>query len=475
MNKKNSCRRSVLSVSLLIALSAPVYAAPSYVVTSDEDSGAGTLREALNMGYSSIRIAKSVGDITIDTTLEYAGESPVSIKGKGQTIRTSNNITLLAATRGADLSISDLAFEGPGGFDIYNRGDLNGPAGKGIFVDVRDDQTGTVKLVLSDVSVTGVANHGIHVSDCSLADDCGAGSGGGGEGSDASIMVVLNRVTVDDAGNGKFDADGLRVDERGEGSIDAFITSSTFSNVGADGVELDEGNNGDVNAFIKFSDFTDNGGYCHPDIIGPFVPDPDEGKFDPEDQVTDADIPAVFGSPDDSCIERAVDLYDADPVTGIEYVEEFEFAIDTDDGIDIDEAGEGSLNSMMLLSTITGNLDEGVDYDEEDAGSINAVYVGTASSDNADDGYKHSEEGEGDVKARVVFSSATDNGGKGFVFEEEDEGDVAVKVVATQTANNDDSDDTGIEAVQEDEGTGTLKVRNSDIADGIDTDGVDQI
>ena len=79
------------------------------------------------------------------------------------------------------------------------------------------------------------------------------------------------------------------------------------------------------------------------------------------------------------------------------------------------------------------------------------------------------------MKARVLFSSATDNGGKGFVFEEEDEGDVAVKVVATQTANNDDSDDTGIEAVQEDEGTGTLKVRNSDIADGIDTDGVDEI
>jgi hypothetical protein len=476
MKKIKQFNYTPVAVSLLAVLSAPaVHAGPAAIVTNGDDMGDGSLREALASGKSMIKILKSVTTINIDSTLEYTGTAPLSIKGSGQTVSTANNVTLLAATQGADLTVSNLSFAGPGGFDIYNRGDLNGPAGKGIFVDVRDKQTGTVNLVLKNVSVSGVANHGIHVSDCDLADECGGGSGGGGKGSDASIKVVLNNVTVDDAGNGKFDADGLRVDERGEGSIEAHITGSTFINVGADGVELDEGNNGDVNAFVKFSDFTNNGGYCQPDIIAPFVPDPDEGKFDPEDEIIDADIPSVFGSPDDSCIERSVDFYDPDPVTGIEYVEEFEFAIDTDDGIDIDEAGAGSLNSRMLMSTITGNLDEGVDYDEEDSGSINAVYVDTAANDNADDGYKHSEADEGDVNARVINSSATDNGGKGFVFEEEDEGDVTVKVIATRTADNDDSDDTGIEAVQEDDGKGTLKVRNSDIADGIDTDGVDEI
>lgn len=61
------------------------------------------------------------------------------------------------------------------------------------------------------------------------------------------------------------------------------------------------------------------------------------------------------------------------------------------------------------------------------------------------------------------------------MYEEEDAGDSNVNVVDTNTSNNDDSDDTGIEAVQEAAGTGTLRVRGSNIADGIDLDGVDQI
>ena len=476
MNKK-VFSRTVLAASLAAVMATPAisHAGGMIKVTNGDDSGEGSLRAAIESGKSKIKIAKSVETINILSTLDYTGEKALTIKGSGQTVSAAGNFTLLAATNGADLTVSNLNFAGPGGFDVEHRGDIDEkgdpvPAGKGIFVDVRDDQTGTVKLVLKNVSVSGVANHGIHVSDCSLADDCGGGSGGGGEGSDASIKVILTGVEVNDAGNGKFDADGLRVDERGDGSITAYITASSFTYVGADGVELDEGNDGDVNTDIKFTDFSNNGNYCDPAVIGPFVPVPDEGEYDESEAIPESLIPSPpYGSADDNCIEREVDTYDSG------FVEAFEFGIDLDDGIDIDEAGEGSLNSLMLMSTITGNLDEGVDYDEEDGGDINVKYIGTSASGNKDDGYKHSEEGEGGVFGKVTISSAMDNGGKGFVFEEEDEGDLAVRVVASKTANNDDSDDTGIEAVQEDEGKGTLKVRNSDIADGIDTDGVDEI
>ena len=61
--------------------------------------------------------------------------------------------------------VSKLDFAGPGGFSIRERGDLSGTGGKGIFVDVRGDQTGTVNLALNSVSVSGFAYHGIHVSD----------------------------------------------------------------------------------------------------------------------------------------------------------------------------------------------------------------------------------------------------------------------------------------------------------------------
>jgi hypothetical protein len=61
----------------------------------------------------------------------------------------------------------------------------------------------------------------------------------------------------------------------------------------------------------------------------------------------------VTGSPDDGCFERAVDTYDDGSV------EEYEFAIDVDDGFDIDEAGPGSMFVTVTGSVMDGNLDEG--------------------------------------------------------------------------------------------------------------------
>ena len=73
----------------------------------------------------------------------------------------------------------------------------------------------------------------------------------------------------------------------------------------------------------------------------------------------------------------------------------------------------------------------------------------------------------------MTASSALNNGGKGFVFEEADEGDLEASLIASETKNNDDGDDTGVEAVQEDDGDGALMLIASDIEDGVDLDGVD--
>jgi len=413
-------------------------------------------------------IAPSVATIEILSTLEYSSQDALRIVGRGQTVKTEMNTTLLAVTDGADLTIVNLDFEGRGDFSINSRGDIGQEAGKGIFVDVREDQTGVVRVVLSNVSVSGVANHGIHVSDCSLADDCGAGAGGGGSGSPASIALTCHRCSVDNVGNGKFDADGVRIDDRGAGDIVFAARDSSFTNVGADGVELDEGDEGDVRARIRGSVFSDNGAYCDPVQLAPFLPDPDEAEFAEADAVTEDQIPpAVTGTNlDDACIEREVSFFDSG------FVEEYEFGIDLDDGIDFDEAGAGSLAATLRDSTISGNLDEGVDFDEAGAGSARVRYFDTEAFDNNDDGFKLSEEDAGGVAGIVRGASATGNGGKGFVFEEESDGNLFVSVIRSRSAGN---DDTGIEAVQEDAGTGKLVFRRSDIADGIDTEGVDQL
>ncbi|MFE8072485.1 hypothetical protein QQM79_15610 [Marinobacteraceae bacterium S3BR75-40.1] len=451
------------------ALAPQAQAAGFALVTNGNDQGQGSLRQALETQANQIFILPVVSKINIETSLDYSGQDALTIFGTGQTIKADSNVTLLNVSEGADLYLANLAFEGRKGYSINNRGDQGEEAGKGIFVDVRDDQEGLVIVGLENVSVSGVANHGIHISDCSLADDCGAGSGGAGTGSAASIYLNLRNVTINDVGNGKFDADGLRVDDRGEGDIFLFARDSRFTQVGADGVELDEGGAGHIYTRIQNSDFSDNGAYCDPDLLAPYLPAEPEGEFDESEHVSEADIPGpITGSPDDSCFEREVDFYDS----GL--VEEYEIAIDLDDGIDLDEADAGSLVATLRDSTISNNRDEGMDFDEAGAGNVWVNLVRTRAFGNTDDGYKVSEEDDGDVIGRLRQVTSTDNGGKGIVFEEENDGDLSVSVVRSYTANNDDSDDTGIEVAEDDDGEGKLRVRASQITDGIDTDGVDE-
>ena len=461
--------RLLTATALLMTSTTLAIAEPPILVTNGDDSGAGSLRAALTAATDVTAptiLIVTEGDIALQSGLTYPGTVPVQILGRGQSVTLDANETILAAIGGAGLTLRGLSLQGPGGFSIDARGDLDGAAGKGIFIDVADDADGLVHLVLEDVAVSDVAGHGIHVSDCSLADDCGAGGGGAGDGSAASIAVTLSGVMVENVGQGSFDADGLRVDERGSGSIFASISRSVFRGVGADGVELDEGQAGGVNATTRNSDFIDNGDYCDPERLGEFMPSEPEGAFD-QGAMTEADIPGpVTGSPDDACFEREVETHEDGSVA------EYEFGIDVDDAFDIDEAGDGDLVAVMLGGTIAGNLDEGADFDEEDAGAIIASFIGVTASGNADDAFKSSEEGPGDVIGLLHGGSAEGNGGKGAVFEEAGDGNVQVTATGFTASGNDDGDGTGIEALQEDAGDGTLEIAGK-IADGIDAEGVE--
>ncbi len=398
-------------------------AAPA-IVTSDADSGAGSLREALESGATLIRINPAVQTITIDSALSYGGTEPLRIYGNGTTISASGDFTVLELSAGASLRANRLVLEGPGGFDFDNAG-----TGKGLFIQVPNEATGSVNVELIDVTVRNVANHGIHVSDCTLGDDCGAGSGGGGDGSPASINMTLRGVTVDNAGYGKFDADGVRVDERADGGIVFFATGSVFSNNGADGVELDEGNDGDVHIEIWRSDFTDNGGYCLPaplDVTEPCVED-DDGDL----------------------------------------------ILDLDDGIDIDEAGDGSITGSITVSKVADNLDEGFDFDEEGEGGMSMDFVRIEGTGNGDEAIKMSAAGAGDVHAEVINSVIMGNGNDGTEFEVEDgDGQVHIRIGGSVIEMNDSE---GVAAAQENEtDPGTIRIRASTV-DELDLENVEEI
>lgn len=457
-----------LTTALALCVAAPALADGPIVVTSTADRGEGSLRAALAAADSATApvqiLFAAQGDVQLETGLVYAGTAPLTLIGSGQTISTTADETLLTSANGADLSVHDLNFRGAGGYDINNRADADGSAGKGVFIDVRDDQTGTVTLSLRNVTVAGVANHGVHVSDCSLADDCGGGAGGGGEGSAASIRVILDTVHVDDVGNGAFDADGLRVDERGPGDIHLIARDVVFTNVGADGLELDEGQDGNVVMDVSGARFLDNGGYCDPALLQAFMPEVDEAEFDEGAMQADAIPGPISGSPDDSCFERVVDLYDDGSV------EAYEFAIDVDDGFDADEAGDGSIHMVLRDTEVSRNLDEGLDFDEAGAGDIVLTVSGLTGAGNADDLVKMSEEDDGHVLAMITDAVLTGNGGVAIVLEEEDAGDVHATLDRVITAGNDDGE-LGVEVVQDDDGAGLLTLRASYINDGVEAEG----
>ena len=350
-------------------------------VTNGDNDGPGSLRAALESGATKIRIMRSVDEIVVTEPLEYTGKRPLALLGSGQVIDGAgvvpNSASVFAVTRGANVTISNLTVDAGGGNGSgpYTRENPGG--GKGIFVAVPEDRTGTVRLNLWSVTVMGTGNHGVHVSDCSLADACGGGGGGGGDGSPASVAVRAINVLIEDSGNGKQDADGLRVDERGDGNIRFFAYNSAFNDVGADGVELDEGNNGNVFVNVFDSTFDRNGEYC---LIGDFV------KGDPCDD-------------------------DGEP--------------DVDDAFDVDEAGPGSVIGYVRNLTVVNNFDEGLDFDEEGPGGFNLRIANVFAQNNEDEGIKVSEEDDG--SNRVRLSDITADGD--LEFEEEDHGilDIAIR------------------------------------------------
>lgn len=431
------------------------------LVTSAEDSGEDTLRAALETAAKSDSLTQILvatdSDIEVSSTLVYAGKAPLAIHGMGQSIKTDVDTTMLNISQGANLTVTDVSFKGPGKFSIENQGGT----GRGIFVDIRDDQTGVVSFILSDVEISGFSDYGVLISDCDVVENCGAGRGGRGNGSDASILVRLNDVEIDDNGNGHFDADGLRVDERGPGDIFFYAKESEFTKSGADGVELDEGQDGSVFATTVDSKFDDNGDYCDENVLGSFLPDETEGEFE-DGEVQEADIPGpVTGSPDDGCFEREVALFESGSV------KEYEIGIDFDDGFDIDEAGPGDLWSLIVDTSVKGNHDEGLDFGEEDAGNLKLGVWNAETISNTDDGLKIVESGAGNLSALLAKLTAKDNGGYGADLQQIDEGTLTVNVDKSRTSGNNDGEETGLKVDQLGSGEATLRVVGSEIEDGI--------
>ncbi len=455
------------ATALALSLAAPGNA-ETYIVTSPANAGEGTLRAALAAAASvgdgtDIIFIQTDQDITLTAPLIYDGIDDLEIIGQRQAIRAASDFALLTTTRATRLEIDRLRFIGPGNFSIEDQGPNGAP---GILVDVPEGVIGNVHVRLQSVGISGTAGHGLHISDCTLAEACGGGEGGAGGGSDAGVILELLNVAVEDTANGRFDADGIRVDERGPGSIQFDAVGLRVNNVGADGVELDEGQDGHVLVTVSGGGFVRNGAYCDPELLTPFMPEQDEGEFDEGTTASDAIPGPIVESPDDGCFEREVDLYDDGSV------EAYEFSIDVDDGFDIDEDGPGDIVATFTGTSMLENYDEGFDFDEAGAGHVEANFISIFAAENVDDAIKISEEGPGDVIGTVTTTEVISNGGVGIVYEEEDGGDLQLVILRSATVGN-DGGELGIEAVQDGDGAGFVSIIDTEVADGIEVDGAE--
>ncbi len=457
--------RTLVGAAMALTLVTPAQS-ETFIVTNPADSGEGTLRAALGRAAATADGSDTIfiqteQDITLTTPLIHDGADSLTITGTGQTIQVSGDFAVLTTTRTQNLSLSHLRLLGAGGYSIEAQGMTGAP---GLLVDVAEDATGFVLVRLNNVEVSATAGHGIHISDCTLAEACGSGEGGEGGGSEAGIALTLVNVRVAGTAYGRFDADGIRVDERGPGDIIFDAIGLSVEVVGADGVELDEGQDGHVVVTSSGGSFIDNGAYCDPTSLSAFMPDPVEAAFDEGAMSADTIPGPITGSPDDGCFEREVDLYDDGSV------EAYEFGIDVDDGFDIDEDGPGDILATFHGTTMNGNFDEGFDFDEAGPGDVEANFAFVFAAENVDDAIKISEEGPGDVVGVVTTSEAISNGGVGIVYEEAGDGDLHLVILRSATVGN-DGGALGVEAVQEGDGAGFVSVIDTEIADGIETDG----
>jgi hypothetical protein len=303
-------------------------AAPGEVtrVTTDADSGPGSLREALASDTAIIVVDPSIDTITLESPLTRTVAAPLRLQGNGVTIDADG---------------------------VYH----------GLHVIVPADATGTVDVTLQDLTVTGSGLHGIYVDD--------------NLGSPASIALSMIQVTADANGLAESDQDGVRVDERELGSISFTSRGSTFSRAGADGVELDETGDGDVVLDVQGSTFVDN---------GPFDP----GDLDDGIDVDETDGGSLLGSIRSSQFihnyDEGIDLNEEGAGSvDVSMVNVVADSTVDGDGIAVEEADEGDLVVSVVASASTNNGDDGIQVEQADTGTGTLKLRSTDTNGNADD------------------------------------------------------------------------------------------
>lgn len=355
---------------------------------------------SLDSSISRIVFAPGV-EIFLSAPVVYFGTQSLKLVGNGAIIDGSGAGSF---TLDDDLTAittdGSLVFNTEGDISIRNL-TIRDSATRGIVVNIPVDASGDdIQVSLHRVNVVGSALFGLHVDDNDSEFDDGE------TGSSVGIYLSMSFSNFVGNGTGAIDFDGVRVDERGEGSIEAVLFHTHIDGNGGDGMELDEAGEGDVSASLFHVSLNNNGFYNEEDL---------------------------------------------------------------DDGFDIDEAGEGDVNVSLFAVQANGNMDEGLDFDEEGDGNVIAKLRRVVARNNSDEAFKIDEEGGGDIRVALKRVKIVNSGDDGIQFTELGEGRIDASMVGVRVVNNAKYGIKIEQWVEEDEETpqelaGTLTLRNSTLA-----------
>ena len=304
-----------------------------YLVSNEAELRDALASASSNPGPDTIVFTSDFGSVTLGpSSLEYTGDDPLYIYGRGATLyQPDNSIDVFNSSGGGLVNITSLSISG--GY-------------RGIHVCVPADAEGTTALYLTDVEVSGSFYHGVHIDDKT-------------NGSDASVALVLEGCTIEDNGaigtigdpnSSSSDSDGIRVDEGGIGYAAVDIDNSFIVRNGADGIQIDESGEGDAYLYAYDSDFVNN------------------GFFDPDDY------------------DDGIDIDEAGDGSIGSYLFMVSISGNYDEGLDLNEEDAGDARVLLSESFVAINADKGIKITEEGVGDILTGLKGVLAAANGDDG-----------------------------------------------------------------------------------------
>jgi hypothetical protein len=412
-------RLLILGASVLLAACSDTTEAPlapslnaalgaSAQVTVSDDNGTGSLRAAIEAANTD----PSVTRISVARGLgTVALQSPIVYTG-------SQALTIHGADLvidGAGLGSGEPAFLANGGADLtVTQLTVRNAPGYGLQVEVPSDADGVQSLTLDRVTVRDNGLHGVLMNDQATPDTDPADENDPAsvqEGSDASLLVRVTGSVFEGNGNSALDYDGLRLNEGGMGGIEVTVLGSRFADNGADGIEFDERGPGTVAFTVQQTVITGNGFY-------------DQTLGDLDDGI-DVD---EWGEGD--IVGRMVQVWAND---------------NAEEGVDLNENEAGNLRIEMHQVEASGNPEEGIDLEEDDdvvgGGDLVADLTGIVANGNGatdgDGGVKLRERGSGDIVTRLVNILATGNSDNGIHIREQDGGRIDGRIqTATATGSS---------------------------------------